>query len=98
MHGSQFVYPNLTNLESLLRLTHSFMIFPFEKSQPVTEEEIIKLGTENIPRWRAACDNSEADTLVLQQQAFGSSTEELFLIAIAIKYAGIAKKTVMIAP
>ena len=74
------------------------MSLPFEKSQPLTEEEIVRLVTEHIPRWREACDNPGADTVVLQQRAFGSSADELFLIALAIKYAGMKKKTVTIAP
>lgn len=66
-------------------------------SQYLSDDEIIRLISEHLPGWKAACDNSEVDTVILQQKAFGSSRDELFLMSIAIKYAGIVNKTVMVA-
>jgi hypothetical protein len=70
----------------------------FNQAQSISDEEVLRLVSENIPRWRKACDDSDADTVVLQQRAFGSSPNELFLMGIAIRYAGMMHKTVMIAP
>jgi len=71
---------------------------PFELNRPLSDQEIIDLVSKRIPRWKVACDNSEAEMVVLQQSAFRSTPEDLFLMSVAIKYAGIAKKSVTIAP
>lgn len=66
-------------------------------TKALSDQEIAELVAESIPHWKAACDNPDADTVVLQQLAFGCSPDELLLMSFAIKYAGIAKKNVMIA-
>jgi hypothetical protein len=60
--------------------------------------EILRIVDEQLPHWRAACDHAGADTVYLNQRAFGLSDKELLLLAVAIKYAGIAKKNVTISP
>ena len=62
----------------------------------LTDAEIVRIVTESMPHWRAACDNPGADTVILQQGAFKNSPDELLLMGIAIKYAGIVKKNVTI--
>jgi len=59
-------------------------------------EEISRIIDERLPHWRAACDHAQADTVILNQRAFGASERELFLLGIAIKYAGSANKNVTI--
>jgi hypothetical protein len=60
------------------------------------DEAVIRVIIEHLPAWKAACDNSAADTVILQQRAFGNSKDELVLLALAIRYAGIAHKNVTI--
>ena len=69
----------------------------FISTDSLSDQEITDLVVERIPHWKAACDNPEADSVVLHQLAFGTSPNELFLMSVAIKYAGIARKSVMIA-
>jgi hypothetical protein len=67
-------------------------------SSTISDSEIISIVDKKLPHWKLACDNAGADTVILQQVAFGRSLDEMFLMHIAIRYAGIAGKTVMIAP
>ncbi len=46
--------------------------------------------------WISACSHTDADHVIFDQLAFGTSTEELLLMAIAIKYAKLQGKAVMI--
>ena len=62
----------------------------------ISDEVVIDLVTKNIPHWKAACDNSDAEIVILHQRAFGSSPDELFLLSVAIKYAGLKKKSVTV--
>lgn len=67
-------------------------------SAAISDEEVARIVTQRIPRWKAACDHTEADTVVLDQRAFGRSLDEMFLMACAIRYARITNKIVMIHP
>jgi hypothetical protein len=67
-------------------------------SQKISHSEIVRIVDHQLPHWRAACDHAGADTVYLNQRAFGLSDKELLLLAVAIKYAGIAKKNVTISP
>jgi hypothetical protein len=69
-----------------------------DSKHKILPSEIVKIVDQQLPHWRAACDHAGADTVFLNQRAFGHSDDELFLLAVAIKYAGIAKKNVTIAP
>jgi hypothetical protein len=64
----------------------------------ITDEEVVSIIGERLPRWKVACDKPGADIVIIQQEAFGRSQSERFLLHCAIRYAGIAGKTVMIAP
>jgi hypothetical protein len=67
-------------------------------SPEITVEAIIQIVGERLPHWKVACDNALADTVILQQGAFGRTPDEIGLMHAAIRYAGIIGKTVMIAP
>jgi hypothetical protein len=69
-----------------------------EHPQFLSDYEVRAVILENLPRWKAACDDVAADTVILQQHAFGSSSAELFLMSVAIKYAGLVKKHVTVVP
>jgi len=64
----------------------------------ISTRDVSRIVDEQMPHWRAACDHAGADTVFRNQRAFGFSDDELFLLAVAIKYAGIAKKNVTITP
>jgi hypothetical protein len=64
----------------------------------ITDEEVASIIGEQLPRWKVACNEPGADIVIIQQEAFGRSQSEFFLLHCAIRYAGIAGKTVMIAP
>jgi hypothetical protein len=64
----------------------------------ITDEEVVSIIGERLPRWKVACDKPGADIVIIQQEAFGRSRTEILLLHCAIRYAGIAGKTVMIAP
>jgi len=68
-----------------------------QKSAAIPNETVIRIVTQQLPGWKAACDNPDAETVILDQRAFGNSQAELFLLSLAIRYAGIAKKNVTIA-
>jgi hypothetical protein len=64
----------------------------------ITDEEVVSIIGERLPRWKDACDRPGADIVIMQQEAFGRSQSEVLLLHCAIRYAGIVGKTVMIAP
>jgi hypothetical protein len=55
-----------------------------------------KIVDEYLPNWKRACDQSDVDVVLFSQSAFGNSSMEMLLLAVAIKYAGIAGKKVTI--
>jgi hypothetical protein len=67
-----------------------------DEANALSDFEITTLVTEQLPHWKAACNHAGADTVLLNQMAFGRSEDELRLLGAAIKYAGIARKNVMI--
>jgi hypothetical protein len=67
-----------------------------ENLPAISDEAVIRIVSQELPRWKAACDNPAAEIVILNQRAFGNSEQELFLLSVAIRYAGIAKKHVTI--
>jgi len=67
-------------------------------SDALSDEEVSKMVSRRLPRWKATCDNAEADTVIFDHRVFGYTLNETFLLACAIWFALIAKKTVMIHP
>jgi hypothetical protein len=67
-------------------------------SPKLTNDEVAELVRQQMPRFQVACDHADADTVIFSQMAFGSSEEELFLMGVAVRYAGIVGKTVTIFP
>lgn len=52
----------------------------------LTDEQIEEIISKELPEWKKGCD-SDIQGVVLHQDAFGYSTKELILQALAIKYA-----------
>lgn len=65
-------------------------------TEALTDEAIAKIVDENLPKWKRACLYTDASCVILQQSAFNTTDNDLFLLAVAIKYAGIMKKDVTI--
>lgn len=68
----------------------------FQSKKRLSDEDIVFLVEQNIPRWKAACDHADTDMVIFHQMAFSTTPDDLFLVGIAIKYAGIAKKKVTV--
>ena len=64
----------------------------------ITDEEVIAIVGEALPLWKAECTHCETDTVILQQQQFGRTLQEIHLLHAAILYAGIVGKNVLIRP
>lgn len=60
--------------------------------RPATAEDIVRIVEDHLPTFKAVCANPDADTVILQQGAFGNSDQELLLLACAVKYAGLKGK------
>ena len=62
----------------------------------LSDKAITEIVNENLPKWKRACLNTDASCILLSQSAFDRTDNDLFLLAVAIKYAGIMKKDVTI--
>ena len=67
-------------------------------SSEMTDAEIVRIIGAQLPQWKSACDNKGAEMVIIQQQAFKRSVDDSLLLVVAIRYAGLVGKTVMIAP
>jgi hypothetical protein len=63
----------------------------------ISDAQVIEIIGRQLPQWKAACDHAGADAVILQHQAFGKTHEEILLMGLAIRFAGIVGKDVMIA-
>lgn len=61
-----------------------------------SDNEITEIISKELPTWKEACDKSTADAALFHQDAFGRSTKELLLMALAIKYAKVKGKHIKI--
>jgi hypothetical protein len=71
--------------------------FSADSAEPLSEAELRSLMARYLPAWRQACDADDAESIVLHEASFGTSTHELFLFACAIKYAASKGKHVHVA-
>jgi hypothetical protein len=72
-------------------------VFAADSEEPISEAELRSLIAQHLPAWQQACDADDAESIVLHEASFGSSTRELFLFACAIKYAAAKGKHVHVA-
>jgi len=72
-------------------------VFAADSAEPISEAELQSLIARHLPAWQQACDADDAESIVLHEASFGSSTRELFLFACAIKYAAAKGKHVHVA-
>jgi hypothetical protein len=72
-------------------------LFTPDSAEPISEAELRSLIARQLPAWQQACDADDAESIVLHEASFGSSTRELFLFACAIKYAAAKGKHVHVA-
>jgi hypothetical protein len=71
--------------------------FSAESAEPLSEPELRSLIARHLPAWQQACDADDAESIVLHEASFGTSTHELLLFACAIKYAAAKGKHVHVA-
>jgi len=62
------------------------------------DPEIATIVAEQLPEWKRACEDRDSDAVLLTQAVFGRSAKEVFLLAAAIKYAGMKQKAVTLIP
>ena len=62
----------------------------------LTEEAISTIVKNKLPAWKKACDAEDVEFVTFNQFQFGTTTDELLLMAIAIKYANLKGKEVKI--
>ena len=67
---------------------------PPPSSEPLSDKELKAFIARHLPAWLSASDANDADSIVLHEAAFGTSTHELLLFACAIKYAATKGKHV----
>ena len=60
----------------------------------LTPVDLAAIVASSLPGWRNACVSDAASEIVLHELAFGTSDDELFLLACAIKYAARQGKNV----
>jgi len=72
-------------------------LFTPDSAERISEAELRALIAHHLPAWQQACDADDAESIVLHEASFGSSTRELFLFACAIKYAAAKGKHVHVA-
>jgi hypothetical protein len=60
----------------------------------LTVIQLTEIVESRLPGWKKACGSPMADAIVLHELAFGTSDDELFLLACAIKYAAHRGKNV----
>jgi hypothetical protein len=72
-------------------------VFAADSAEPISEAELQSLIARHLPAWQQACDAYDAESIVLHEASFGSSTRELILFACAIKYAAAKGKHVHVA-
>ena len=63
----------------------------------LSDDSIVEIVEKDLPKWKEACLNTDTPVVIFNQGAFSTSDADLFLLAVAIKYAGIVKKNVTIA-
>lgn len=63
-----------------------------------SEKEIASVVETALPGWKKACATAKAETVILNQDAFDDTHEELFLMGMAIKYANQKGKVVSVIP
>ena len=68
-----------------------------DSAEPLSEAELRSFIGRHLPAWQQACDADDGDSIVLHEASFGTSTQELYLFACAIKYATSKGKHVHVA-
>ncbi|HEV2618650.1 MAG TPA: hypothetical protein VGU23_01780 [Acidobacteriaceae bacterium] len=64
----------------------------------ITNDEVARIVADQLHEWKMACDSSEGDIVIIEQEVFRRSMSDMHLLYTAIRYAGNVGKTVMIAP
>jgi hypothetical protein len=57
-------------------------VFAADSAEPISEAELRSLIARHLPAWQKACDADDAESIVLHEASFGTSTRELFLLAV----------------
>jgi len=75
------------------RSTHNSLTSP-----DITDEEVVELVSEEFPYWKLVCDRPGAEPVIIDHGDFEGSLLGMYCMYVAIRYAGIAGKSVLIRP
>jgi hypothetical protein len=67
-------------------------------SPETTDEEIVEIICLEFPHWKLACDPAAPNPVVIEQRDFGRSLQDICLLHVVIRYAGIMGKVITINP
>jgi hypothetical protein len=70
----------------------------FRLSPETTDDEVVAIITHEFPHWKLACDRSGTEPVTIEQRELGRSLQGIFYLHVAVRYAGIVGKTVVILP
>jgi hypothetical protein len=70
----------------------------FRLSPETTDEEVIEIIVHDFPHWKFMCDHPGPEPVIIEQRELGRSLQGILYLHVAIRYAGIVGKTVMIRP
>jgi hypothetical protein len=70
----------------------------FRISPEITSEEVIAIIANDFPHWKLACDRAGEEPVIIERRELGRSLQDIFFLHVAVRYAGIVGKTVIIRP
>jgi hypothetical protein len=90
------VLPDMLNVSTEAMLDKSSDNFRI--SPEITSQEVIAIMANDFPHWKLACDRAGEESVIIEQRELGRSLHAIFFLHVAVRYAGIVGKTVMIRP
>jgi hypothetical protein len=70
----------------------------FNLSPEIPDDEVVEIITHDFPHWKLICARPGNDPIVVKQRELGRSMQGIYSLHVAIRYAGIVGKKVLIVP
>jgi hypothetical protein len=70
----------------------------FRISPEITDDEVAVIIREDFPHWKLACERPGGEPVIMKLRELERSLQGIFFLHVAIRYAGIMGKTVVIEP
>jgi hypothetical protein len=65
-------------------------------SPEITDDEVVAIITSDFPHWKRECARPGSEPAIIRQKELERSLQGIFFLHVAVRYAGIVGKTVMI--